>query len=114
MSKEDPEQCLLIGGEPIQFDPADHVLKVWSEYFWAIGEGKEFELRRDDRDYKVGDLVRLREYLCQRRSWRTRACRSTAGSATSSEARRRSGSGSSRATASLGWRSRTRRSGRTR
>lgn len=63
MSKEDPEQCLLTGGEAIAFAPADHELKVWSEFFWAIGDGKEFELRKDDRDYKVGDLVRLREYL---------------------------------------------------
>lgn len=40
-----------------------HELKTWSEYFIAILSGeKKFEVRKNDRDYKVGDLLMLREY----------------------------------------------------
>lgn len=35
-----------------------HVLKIKNEYLVEIFCGrKTFELRRDDRDYKVGDLI---------------------------------------------------------
>lgn len=42
-----------------------HTLKVWPEYFRAIRTGqKKFEVRRgNDREYKTGDHLRLREYL---------------------------------------------------
>lgn len=40
-----------------------HYLKCWPEYFQAILERKKtFELRRNDRDYKVGDILVLQEY----------------------------------------------------
>jgi len=40
-----------------------HELKTWPEYFKAVKEGvKKFEVRKNDRDFKVGDLVRLNEY----------------------------------------------------
>lgn len=42
---------------------AEHDLKVWPEYFEALWENlKPFEVRKNDRDYQVGDLLRLREY----------------------------------------------------
>ena len=42
---------------------ATHELKVWLEYYEDIENGsKKFELRFNDRDYKVGDVLRLREY----------------------------------------------------
>lgn len=41
-----------------------HELKTWPIYFQAIiREGKNFELRKNDRDFKVGDHVRLMEYM---------------------------------------------------
>lgn len=42
---------------------ATHELKTWPAYFEAVSSGiKPFELRRDDREFAAGDLLRLREY----------------------------------------------------
>jgi len=41
----------------------DHFLKCEREYFNAIATGqKTFELRKNDRDFKVGDTVYLEEW----------------------------------------------------
>jgi len=43
--------------------PFHHELKVWMPYFQCIEEGsKNFELRYNDRNYKVGDVLRLQEW----------------------------------------------------
>lgn len=40
-----------------------HELKSWPEFFAPILSGeKTFELRVNDRKFKVGDVIRLREY----------------------------------------------------
>ena len=40
-----------------------HLLKIQSKYFSEVLQGKKnFELRKDDRDYEVGDLITLQEY----------------------------------------------------
>lgn len=40
-----------------------HELKILPQYFQAVWEGnKTFELRKNDRDYRVGDTLVLREY----------------------------------------------------
>lgn len=40
-----------------------HDLKTWPVYFTALAEGrKTYELRRDDRGFEVGDVLRLREW----------------------------------------------------
>lgn len=42
---------------------AEHELKVWPSYFAAIRDGtKRFEWRKDDRGYRVGDALVLREW----------------------------------------------------
>lgn len=41
-----------------------HELKILPEYFNEIMSlNKQFELRKDDRDYKVGDFIILKEYV---------------------------------------------------
>jgi hypothetical protein len=44
-------------------EPVIHELKTWSEFFDAVSEGhKTFEIRKDDRGFYVGDILRLRDY----------------------------------------------------
>jgi len=41
----------------------DHDLKILPQYFLEVkSENKTFELREDDRDYNVGDNLRLLEF----------------------------------------------------
>lgn len=40
-----------------------HELKIWPEFFASILNGtKTFEVRKNDRDFKIGDRILLREY----------------------------------------------------
>lgn len=40
-----------------------HELKIWPSFYEAVSKGtKTFEYRYDDRGYKKGDIVKLREY----------------------------------------------------
>lgn len=40
-----------------------HALKTWPEYYKQVELGvKTFEIRRKDRDFKVGDILFLQEY----------------------------------------------------
>ena len=40
-----------------------HELKILPKYFEQVWlENKNFELRKNDRDYKVGDYIRLLEF----------------------------------------------------
>jgi Domain of unknown function (DUF3850) len=41
-----------------------HHLKTWPEYFGRVKNGdKPFEIRKNDRDYKVGDELLLQEFV---------------------------------------------------
>lgn len=40
-----------------------HELKTWPDYFYRIFSGqKRFEVRKQDRDFQIGDILHLREY----------------------------------------------------
>lgn len=50
-------------GKEINHDMTIHTLKIMTEYFDALVHyGKSFEVRKNDRNFKVGDLLRLREW----------------------------------------------------
>lgn len=41
----------------------EHDIKIWPEYFDPVATGvKRFELRKDDRGYAVGDILKQREW----------------------------------------------------
>ncbi len=43
--------------------PRNHHLKCWPHFYRQICSGiKRFEIRKDDRDFRVGDLLALEEY----------------------------------------------------
>jgi hypothetical protein len=47
-----------------------HEVKSWPEFFAPVAKGvKTFELRRDDRGYRIGDLIRLREWEPERQEY---------------------------------------------
>jgi hypothetical protein len=40
-----------------------HDLKTWPEYYARVADGaKTFEVRKNDRDFSVGDFLALREF----------------------------------------------------
>lgn len=44
-------------------DMKTHEIKCWPKYFKLIWDGtKSFEVRKNDRDYKVGDAVKIYEW----------------------------------------------------
>jgi hypothetical protein len=48
---------------PVPREPIEHELKTSSSMFNAIASGeKTFELRLNDRDFRVGDILVLRDY----------------------------------------------------
>lgn len=55
-----------------------HKLKTWPQYFKEIKFGKKrFELRKNDRDFKTGDLLELWEYIPEEDIWTQEVCLAT-------------------------------------
>jgi hypothetical protein len=54
-----PEQFQREEGEP----RVQHVIKCWPEAFQSLMSAvKTFEIRTNDRDYRVGDLLEIHEW----------------------------------------------------
>ncbi|MDB5813517.1 MAG: PUA-like protein [Rhodocyclales bacterium] len=52
-----------------------HELKCWTSYFGAVYSGiKSFEVRFNDRDFRKGDLLLLREWNVERKDYTGRMC----------------------------------------
>lgn len=52
-----------------------HQLKSWPKFFEPLQQGRRtHELRRNDRDFRVGDLLELHEYLHETRTFPGRSC----------------------------------------
>jgi hypothetical protein len=48
--------------EHVERDPIRHELKCWESYFRALADcTKNFEIRKFDRDFRIGDTLRIRE-----------------------------------------------------
>lgn len=68
--KEEERQDLLhelqeVAGRKVSYGSGErvHELKTWAPYFEQIITGaKTFDIRKFDRDYRVGDLLLLKEY----------------------------------------------------
>lgn len=55
--------------------PLIHELKILPEYFDEVqSHDKQFELRKDDRDYRVGDFILLEEFVNGSYTGRTVGC----------------------------------------
>lgn len=55
---------------------SEHDLKCWPEYYAEVDAGrKTFEIRKDDRGFRVGDVLLLREYEPQSKTYTGRSCR---------------------------------------
>lgn len=60
-----PSSCQIITNEEVEAQPkaTTHILKCQQPYFNAVWDGhKTFEARLNDRDYKSGDSVVLKDY----------------------------------------------------
>ena len=56
--------------------PHTHDLKIGPNYFDAVSDGrKKFELRRNDRDFKAGDRLMLREWVASEYTGRCLCCK---------------------------------------
>lgn len=63
-----------------------HELKSWPQFFRPIVAGdRRHELRRNDRDFHTGDVLRLREYDPIRDAYTGSACEALVTSLTSRE-----------------------------
>jgi len=63
------------GREGVATTDRVHDLKCWPPYYEDVSDGrKSFEARFDDRGYRVGDMLRLREWLPSQARYTGREC----------------------------------------
>lgn len=60
----------------INIETKTHNLKTWPEVFDAtLTRAKSFDIRKDDRDFAVGDIIRFREWDPHTKKYTGRSCR---------------------------------------
>lgn len=58
-----------------RLQPQAHDLKTWPEFFALVASGrKTFELRKNDRNFRVYDVLRLREWDPSTSEYTGRTC----------------------------------------
>lgn len=63
------------GSGALNRGPQIHALKTWPAFYEAVAGGrKPFEARKADRDFEVGDTLRLEEWSPTTREYTGRAC----------------------------------------
>jgi hypothetical protein len=61
--KEESLANLLADYNELKSPAKTHVLKITPQYFDDVFKGlKDFEVRKNDRDFRVGDRIELKEY----------------------------------------------------
>ena len=64
-NKEETFARAWLDGYEVEKEPAIHELKIQPTYFEDVKVGKKtFEIRKNDRGYKEGDILILNEYTC--------------------------------------------------
>jgi len=55
--------------------PQTHEVKAWPAFFGPVQDGsKPFEIRKNDRDYQVGDTLHIREWCPKKRDYTGHEC----------------------------------------
>ena len=53
-----------------------HTIKCWPQFFGPVADGsKTFEIRKNDRDYRVGDTLVIQEWCPKKRDFTSHECR---------------------------------------
>ena len=56
--------------------PKTHEIKCWPQFFGPVANSsKPFEIRKNDRDYQIGDTLRIREWCPTKRDFTGYECR---------------------------------------
>lgn len=56
--------------------PKTHEIKCWPQFFGPVQDGtKPFEIRKNDRDFRVGDTLHVREWCPTKRDFTGHECR---------------------------------------
>lgn len=55
--------------------PKTHTVKAWPQFFGPVQDGtKPFEIRKNDRDYRVGDTLLIQEWCPKKRDFTGHEC----------------------------------------